>query len=57
MLFHLADISNSTKPWNICLNWIERLFIEFFYQGDLERSKGYSISYLMDRATVNIARS
>lgn len=57
MLFHLADISNSTKPWNICHNWIERLFIEFFYQGDLERSKGYTISYLMDRTTVNIARS
>ena len=31
MLFHLADISNSTKPWDICLNWIERLFVEFFH--------------------------
>lgn len=26
VLFHLADISNSTKPWNICLEWTELLF-------------------------------
>ena len=31
MLFHLADISNSTKQWNTCHAWIERLFIEFFH--------------------------
>lgn len=31
MMFHLADISNSTKPWDICVNWTERLFIEFFH--------------------------
>lgn len=31
MLFHLADISNSTKPWEICHNWIELLFVEFFH--------------------------
>lgn len=29
-LFHLADISNSTKPWDVCLQWTELLFIEFF---------------------------
>jgi len=31
MLFHLADISNSTKPWNTCLKWTDLLFIEFFH--------------------------
>ena len=56
-LFHLADISNSTKPWNVCLKWTELLFIEFFHQGDLERERNIPISYLMDRCIVNIAKS
>ena len=30
MLFHIADISNSTKPWHICSQWTELLFSEFF---------------------------
>ena len=29
-LFHLADISNSTKPFDICEKWTDLLFIEFF---------------------------
>ena len=33
------------------------LFEEFFEQGDLERAQSLPISYLMDRNTVNIARS
>lgn len=31
MLFHLADISNSSKPWDICKNWTDLLFVEFFH--------------------------
>jgi hypothetical protein len=30
-LFHFADISNSTKPWDTCLKWTDLLFIEFFH--------------------------
>ena len=56
-LFHLADISNPSKPWTLCQKWTDLLFIEFFNQGDLERSQGLPISYLMDRTTVNIAKS
>ena len=56
-MFHLADISNGTKPWEICQKWTDLLFNEFFKQGDLERKKGMNISYLMDRTTVNIAKS
>ncbi len=57
LAFHLSDISNSAKPFNLCKNWIDLLFQEFFMQGDLERNQGLSISYLMDRATVNVAKS
>ena len=28
--FHMADISNSAKPWALCENWITLLFNEFF---------------------------
>jgi len=30
MLFHVADISNPTKPWHICKYWTDLLFVEFF---------------------------
>jgi hypothetical protein len=29
-VFHLCDISNATKPWNICEKWTNYLFAEFF---------------------------
>lgn len=29
-LFHLADISNSTKKFDTCFKWCELLFVEFF---------------------------
>lgn len=55
MVFHLCDISNATKPYEICQKWTDLLFIEFFNQGDLEKQKGINISMFMDRKTTNIA--
>jgi hypothetical protein len=43
-LFHLADISNSTKQFDICLKWCEYLFVEFFHQGDTEKQLGHDVS-------------
>ena len=40
MFVHLADISNTTKPWTICSWWIDLLFVEFFAQGDKEKEVG-----------------
>ena len=57
MAFHLSDISNSAKPFHLCKNWIDLLFQEFFTQGDMERSAGRSITFMMDRTTVNVAKS
>jgi hypothetical protein len=56
-LFHIADISNPTKPWPLCKKWTDLLFIEFFQQGDKERELGIPISFLMDRATTNVAKA
>lgn len=57
MGMHIADISNPTKPWDISLKWTEWLYEEFFAQGDKERELGMQISDLMDRTTINIAKS
>lgn len=29
-VFHLCDISNVGKPWDICEKWTNLLFVEFF---------------------------
>ena len=56
-MFHLADISNSAKPFELCQQWTEYLYEEFFKQGDLEKERGYTVSMFMDRKTTNIANS
>ena len=55
--FHLADISNTAKKWEICKDWTDLLYVEFFAQGDLERTQKFPISNLFDRHTTNIAKS
>lgn len=30
MAFHLADISNPVKKWEICKEWTDLLYVEFF---------------------------
>lgn len=57
VLFHLSDISNTSKVWAVTEKWIDLLFEEFFKQGDQERDLGQPITYLMDRETINIAKS
>jgi hypothetical protein len=57
MGMHIADISNPSKTWEISLKWTEWLYDEFFAQGDKERDLGMQISDLMDRTTINIAKS
>ena len=56
-LFHVSDISNATKPYEICQKWTDLLFEEFFNQGDLEKQKNLKVSMFMDRVTTNIASS
>jgi cAMP-specific phosphodiesterase 4 len=56
-MFHLADISNPTKPWDLCRLWCDLLFFEFFAQGDLEKSYQFPVSQFFDRTTTNIAKS
>ena len=54
---HAADISNPTKPFDISVQWSERIIKEFFSQGDKERELGFPITMLCDRHTVNFSDS
>lgn len=56
MIFHLSDISNSCKKFDLCRKWTDLLFEEFFTQGDDERDRGIPCSMMMDRTTINIAK-
>ncbi len=57
IMFHYGDISNPTKRFDLFQEWTELLFVEFFSQGDIERDQGLPVSYLMDRNSINIAKS
>lgn len=46
---HAADISNGSRPFEIAKRWGERIFKEFFSQGDKEKALGLEVSMLCDR--------
>ena len=56
VLVHLADISTPARPLPIVLEWTERLFEEFYNQGDEEKRLGLPISMLCNRETDNIPK-
>lgn len=53
-LIHFADISNGSKPMDIYNKWVDKLFVEFFAQGDKEKEMGLPISMLCDREKTTI---
>ena len=52
---HAADVSNLAKPWPLSVQWVARLFMEQFLQGDREQRLGLPISALSDRHKVGAA--
>lgn len=57
IIFHMADISNPAKPFELCRLWTDLLFVEFFAQGDLEKQFKFPLSMFYDRTTTNVART
>jgi len=53
VLLHVADISNSMKPFRICRLWAWQVLEEFFLQGDAEKGLGVPVQALNDREKVN----
>lgn len=52
---HAADISTSIRKFEVSEIWADRLFEEFFAQGDYEKSQGMDVSFLCDRHTTEVA--
>jgi len=53
VLLHSADISNPTKPWDLCREWALRVLDEYANQGDQEKQMGIPVQVLNDREKVN----
>ena len=49
MCLKSADIANPAKSWQVYSPWIDRLFKEFYAQGDLELQNGKTPAPFMNR--------
>eukprot|EP00727_Mastigamoeba_balamuthi_P000921 m51a1_g10826 putative 3 5 -cyclic nucleotide phosphodiesterase (1028) ;mRNA; f:17457-21743 len=56
LILKAADVSNSSRRWEVCGRWARRVMEEFGQQGDQERERGLTVSAFMDRGTQDIAR-
>jgi hypothetical protein len=53
-----GDLGHACLPWNLHVEWASRVTMEFYAQGDEEKSLGLPISALCDRKDVaNLAKS
>lgn len=57
VFLHLADLSNTCRPFAVSEKWALLVNQEFFEQGDKERTVGLEVSVFCDRFTVNIAKN
>merc|ERR1712100_855567 len=48
LTLHLADLSNSMKPFRVARIWAWQVLEEFFLQGDLEKEAGIQVQTLND---------
>ena len=56
-LIHMADLCHNCKKFEISKIWIKLLCEEFWKQGDKEREKGLSISFMCDRNNIDVPAS
>jgi hypothetical protein len=56
-ILHMADISHSSKSFEISKKWTTFIMEEFWHQGDLEKEKGLQITFLCDRENVDVPKS
>jgi len=53
IIIKFADVSNTSKTWDIYTYWIERIMTEFYRQGDHEREHGLPVTKNFDRNEEN----
>ncbi len=44
IMMHAVDLSNVCRPYELSKRWADVLFEEMLQQGDIEKSKGLSVS-------------
>jgi hypothetical protein len=54
---HTSDLSNPAKIQEVFDRWTELVYVEFFNQGDTEKTLGMNVSMLCDRNTTKINKS
>jgi len=57
MVVHTSDISNPAKPDKVSSQWTQRVYDEFFVQGDMEKEQKLPISNFCDRNTTNMNKA
>ena len=57
MIVHISDISNPSEPDGISQKWTQKVYEEFFIQGDLEKDNKLPVSNFCDRNTTNINKA
>lgn len=57
MCLHTADISNPAKPSKVSEGWTEKVYEEFFRQGDVEKKLNMQVSLMCDRETTSINKA
>jgi len=40
LMIHGCDVSNPSKPWEVCRQWTDLIMDEFYAQGDKEKALG-----------------
>ena len=54
---HAADLGSVSHPPHVYFDWMQRVFREFFTQGERERELGLPVTPFMDRPTASIPKA
>ena len=54
---HAADLGSTANPPPVYFDWMQRVFREFFHQGDRERALGLAVTPFMDRPNASIPKA
>mmetsp|Transcript_6533 Transcript_6533/g.13518 ORF Transcript_6533/g.13518 Transcript_6533/m.13518 type:complete len:1067 (-) Transcript_6533:207-3407(-) len=54
---HAADLGSTANPPPVYFDWMQRVFREFFFQGEREREAKIPLTPFMDRSTASIPKA
>jgi hypothetical protein len=56
-VMHAADLGSTAMPPAVYFDWMQRVFREFFYQGEQEKERHLPVTPFMDRPTASIPKA